>query len=256
MTSRKSYRWLKLSSLTVLSVLGCASAKTHDIGDDDVAMLGLELSDYAAQWSGYAEAYDFNDYRGMPNSDIVQLSIDEQGEGYLRVGNSAPMPVETDPDAYPPAISPGAGGGPGGFIDVSQVVSGKDYPLYEASVEARRLKLKVYPVDVYEDWCSLQTPVATGQADIPYACVAGNGGGYDSQTGECVASDNEVNTPISCAKLNGCVINQLCTCNATECGANQLTSLVELDAALSEDGNTLEGTLVQGGQRVVVRMTK
>lgn len=256
MTSRKSYRWLKLSSLTLLSVLGCASSKTHDIGDDEVATLGLELSDYAAQWSGYAEAFTFRDYTAMQNNDAVALNIDAEGEGYLRVGNSPPMPVETDPDAYPRAISVGAGGGPNGFIDVSQVVSGKDYPLHEASVESRRLKLKVNPGDVYEDWCGLQPPVATGFEDIPYDCAPGNGGGFDSQTGECVASNNEQNFPISCGKFNGCVVNSLCSCTATECAANPLNGVVELDAALSEDGNTLEGTLLQGGERIVVRMTK
>lgn len=255
MTSKSSHRWLKLSSLTLLSVLGCASAKTHDIGDDDVATLGLELSDYAAQWSGYAEAFTFIDYNGAESTDAIELNIDSEGQGYLRVGSGLPFPPVTDPNSFPQPNDLGSGGGFNGSTDTSVVVSGRDYPVYDAAVETRRLKLWVAPTDFYADWCALQTAFATGDPDMPYNCVPPASVAYnENEDGTCSADDNE--TSFSCGAINGCHSNQLCECSETECGARHGPK-VQLDAALDDGGNTLEGTLLIGySQRIVVRMTK
>lgn len=253
MTSGKSRPWLKLSSLTLLSVLGCASSKTHDIGDD-VATLGLELSDYAAEWSGYAEAFTFIDSYGAQSTDAIELNIDGNGQGYLRVGSAPPFPPVTDPNTFPQGDY-SEEGDLDGNIDTSVVVSGRDYPVYDATVETHRLKLWVAPADFYADWCALQTPFATGDPSMPFNCVPPAVVAYtENEDGTCSADDSE--TSFSCGALVGCRSYHLCECSETVCGARHRPK-VQLDAALDDDGNTLEGTLLfDNGERIVVRMTK
>src|SRR5262245_9474401 len=67
-------------------------------GDPTVTTSGNQVSDYAATWDGYAEAFTFED-----GSDRVRLTIHANGEGTIEVGDSAPLPPPTDPNVgYPP----------------------------------------------------------------------------------------------------------------------------------------------------------
>src|SRR5450432_936374 len=78
----------------------CSGGGAVNIGN--TAVIGSQLSDYAASWDGYAEAYTF-----MPDgSDRVRLTIDANGQGTLEVGNAALLPPPTDPNVgYRPALS-------------------------------------------------------------------------------------------------------------------------------------------------------
>src|SRR5207253_2653727 len=122
--------------------LGCSDEMVN-IGDTHT--IGSQLSDYAALWDGYAQAYTFGD-----GSDRVRLTIDMNGQGTLRAGDSAPLPAATDPDVgYPPGnmgmfSTSGMGPPNPGFL----------YPLHAAEIQSDRIQLGIDFSDIYAGWCA------------------------------------------------------------------------------------------------------
>jgi hypothetical protein len=128
--------------------LACSGSGSVNIGNTKV--VGSQLSDYAATWDGYAEAYTFT----PDNSDRVRLTIAANGQGTLQVGNSALLPVATDPNVgYPPGAEDPS------YINSFSLGEGVLYPVYGAQVQTNRIQVGIKPNDYYGVWCALQTPV-------------------------------------------------------------------------------------------------
>src|SRR5205823_5394415 len=108
--------------------LGCSGGSVN-IGNTNA--VGSKLSDYAASWDGYAEAYTF-----MPDSsDRVRLTISADGHGTVEVGDTALLPPPTDPNVgYP---SPGQPQFDGYSLN-SGLSGGALYPIYAPRVQESR----------------------------------------------------------------------------------------------------------------------
>jgi hypothetical protein len=236
----------------VAALTACSSGDPVDIGDDPVAKTGEKLSDYAATWQGYAEAYAFDS-----GSDAIRIVLDENGEGTLEIGNASPLPTATDPEVgYPP----GAAFGPGtlSVLPVGRLYSGFAFTIQGAIVANRRLQLEVVPTEVFAAWCALQTPVLdevnSTDEHQSYYCVNNWGGGGNAEG--CYEKDPDTGErqPIDCGKRALCLVGRACACTADGC-SNSQGATATLDAALESEGDELEGTLAVGEQ-VTVRMTR
>ncbi|HXU65253.1 MAG TPA: hypothetical protein VN962_26320 [Polyangia bacterium] len=236
--------------------LACSSSGEVNIGDTQ--QLGSKLSDYAASWDGYAEAYAFS----TSGSDRVRLVLDESGSGTLRVGDDTLLPPPTDASVgYPPTL--GASG-----AQTSQVLTLRDdfvYPIHSPRLEADRIQLGLDDLDFYAAWCALQTPVVRdpSSADSSYGCLP-NLGGFSHPDGTCGLTNTDGSTiPVDCGKLSLCNLQMLCVCTATACSIPTYTAdqppaqyPEELDAALDSTGQNLTGTLTVGGTRVTVHLQR
>ena len=118
--------------------------------------VGAQLSDYAASWDGYAEAYTF-----LPDgSDHVRLTIDANGQGTLQVGDAALL---APADRSERRLSAGSCGGQSPLwpeIARSGILNeGVLYPLHAPRFRPSRIQAGLKPNDYYAAWCALQTPV-------------------------------------------------------------------------------------------------
>jgi hypothetical protein len=242
---KKNIGWVLIAPLAASWVASCSSSPDVNIGDP----VGGALTDYAASWDGYAEAYQFED-----NSDRVRLVLDGNGAGTLRVGNAAVLPPPSDPNVgYPP----GASSDKGVFSSIGGIVAGFEYPVHGTRLQDSRIRTGVDPNDLYAGWCALQTPIAD-TLNGGYGCVANWGftmPGADTTCSQTNPATQET-VPIDCGKLMLCELARVCTCTASACAANLAMDnpSVQLDAALNADGSELTGTLVVNGQRVTIRM--
>ncbi|HVT07049.1 MAG TPA: hypothetical protein VHO67_06310 [Polyangia bacterium] len=265
--------------------LGCSSGGNVNIGDTQ--SLGGKLSDYAAQWDGYAEAYTFQ----PSNSDHIHLVLDAQGNGTLQVGNDPLLPAPTNPDVgYPP----GAPAEKASFATDSGLLGGVLYPVYAAQVEAGRIQFGLKPLDYYGAWCALQTPyhVLSGYhsnsgavsglggffggtdagwvPDYGYFCIPGASGGESgtSDNPQCTVDEQSLDgsvttTPVDCGKFYLCE-TRVCACTATSCiasptvpdGTSPAGYPAELDGALDSSGKALTGTLNIKGTRITVHLAR
>jgi hypothetical protein len=265
--------------------LGCSGGGAVNIGNTNA--VGSQLSDYAASWEGYAEAYTF-----MPDSsDRVRLTIGANGQGTVEVGDTALLPPPTDPNVgYP---SPGEPQKDGYGLN-SGLAGGVLYPIYAARVQESRIQAGLKPNDYYGAWCALQTPyhVLTGYMSggivpddggyggapdaglVPtygYSCVPGSGGGSSGSGADqqCFAQNSSVDGgytdyPVDCGKFTLCT-SGVCACTATSCTSSPVVAAgaipsgypVALDAALDSTGKTLTGTLALSTTlRVTIVLTK
>jgi len=266
----KMKRTVPLLFLGLLAApLGCSSGGDVNIGD--TTSLGGKLSDYAAEWDGYAEAYTF-----LPSSsDHIHLTLDAQGNGTVQVGTDPLLPPPTDPNVgFPPGVVQKEN------IGGSELTGGVLYPVYAARVEANRIQIGLKPNDYYAAWCALQSsyfvlngytagpdggPVAT----YAYSCAQGLGGGATAGPNpqcwvQSTAADGTItNNPVDCGKFYLC-ISQVCACTATACAAAPTVAAgtgpagypAELDGALDSAGKALTGTLNVNGTRVTVHLTR
>lgn len=252
--------------------LGCSSGADVNIGDTQ--SLGGKLSDYAATWDGYAEAYTF-----MPSgSDHIHLVLDAQGSGTVQVGTDALLPAPTDPNVGFPANSNVMSQGFKQPI-AEGLTSGMLYPVYAAQVQADRIQVGLKSNDYYGAWCALQTPYLSLagymgggtdgglQPSYVYSPCPAEGGSSDDM-GHCTVQINALDgsytiQPIDCGKFNLCV-QQVCTCSATSCIAAPAIASdaiaaaypIELDAALDTSGKNMTGTLNIQGTRVTVHLQR
>jgi hypothetical protein len=241
-------------------LLGCSGGGNVNIGN--TAVVGAQLSDYAASWDGYAEAYTFS----PDGSDRVRLTIDATGQGTLQIGDAALLPTPTDPNVgFPQGISASVGS--------VVLVEGFLYPVYAAQVQSDRVQVGLNPGDLEATWCALQTPVAStsssgsklpdaGGTSTVYGCLPD--WGFTLGTSNCsIADPDGQSDPVDCDKVYLCDSVHVCDCTASACttrgqpaGTPVNQYPVELDAALDATGTTLTGTLNLAGTRVTVVLTK
>jgi hypothetical protein len=252
--------------------VACSGGGAVNIGNTNV--VGAQLSDYAASWDGYAEAYTFT----PDGSDRVRLTIAANGQGSLEVGNQTLVAPPTDPNlGYPPGTEDPKD------TTTPPVWEGVLYPIDGAQVQTNRIQVGIKPNDYYAAWCALQTPSAfayqTSPADggppglqvetlVPIDAGAGAtdaasgtlyfacpfSGGAESNPGTpdamCVGENGQDLFPVDCGKFYLCNM-MVCACTATSCTSSPLVASgsapsqypVELDAALDGTGKTLTGTL-------------
>jgi hypothetical protein len=279
-----------LSPALILCATGalaaCSGSKAVNIGNTNA--IGSQLSDYAATWDGYAEAYTF-----MPDgSDHVRLTIGPDGQGTLQVGNQAPIAPATDPNVgYPPGVDYTKS-----YFQNPPIWEGIVYPVYSAQVQTDRIQVGVKPNDYFASWCALQTPFAyvtqiTGgtldggppgtvytQSIVPvdggapdasgvmYLACPFQGGDQSTLNGvsTCYGELGPVATEVDCGKYYLCNEN-VCACTAAGCTSSPLVAAgsppsqypVELDAALDNNGQTLTGTLLLSADlRITVVLQK
>jgi hypothetical protein len=224
------------------AAVGCVSSERVDIGDNRAAALGAQLSDYQGSWSGYAEAYKFND-----GHDSVRLKLDAKGSGVLEVGDASRLP-EADSDHAPPGAVADAAKGLA-TVSFGQLISGFSYPVYDAQVETQRIRLSARTSDLYRDWCQGQTSqLEVGATPESYNCV---GGGFSYANDKCMGPDG---SDVDCGKL-ACVT--ACACTKDSCDTAAQSQDVMFDGALQgDDGASLVGTLVIANERVTVRLER
>lgn len=257
-------RFQKLSTIVVLAaVWGCAGKDAVNIGDDNTprAKTGELLSDYAASWDGYAEAYKFRS-----GSDRVRIQLDEEGHGTIVLGDGAPPAPATDPDELylPLDISSVSAGAPFGFV-TDELAEGFAYTVQHASVEEKRIQLGIDANELYKSWCELQTPVHNTAPEGPeYGCLpyfTSAGASNVDGVFHCHINDYETGeeVEVSCAKTTYCGPNPVCSCTADGCTVAPLASTNAtshvLDAALDDGGDSLVGTFIVG-DRLTVRMNR
>jgi hypothetical protein len=252
-----------LISVCCVASLACSSSEEPvSLGEDPPAITGERLSDYAASWEGYTEAFRF-----PSGTDRVRLTLAEDGTGTLIVGEDAPLPpVPTDPSVGP------------GFVTGRQLLAGPalqgfvfdgfPFSVRASSVEARRLRLGAELNEPYRDWCELQTsyPIVPETGLGYYACVPDGISRGNGDFTDCARKPEgtEAWTAIDCEKLSLCGA-QTCDCDATGCTVAASDSLedqsIRLDGALLEGGAELVGTLVFGDhgretERATVRFAR
>jgi len=241
------------SGISAASV-GCSDAPVN-IGDTHTQ--GDRLSDYAAVWDGYAQAFSFGD-----GSDHLRVTIDASGQGTFVVGDSAPPPPPTDPAVGYPAgyrgmFSTGAGVGP--------PLPGYPYPIHAAEIQSERIQLGVDFRDFYSAWCALETsyPHSTGiNGPDEYGCMPEvskiDPPEPDSPWCTVTYLDGTSET-LDCGMVSLCVLESMCTCTASSCSAALVPAgsavsqyQIWMDAALDDKGSTLTGTL-GGSVNIIIK---
>jgi hypothetical protein len=228
---------------SLLALAGCAKDRQLDIGDDNKpAVLGASLSDYVGTWEGYAEAKTWDD-----GTDKVKLMVDAHGNGVLEVGDAAPLPAPDPDKVYPPRV---AGDQP--FAVPEGLFAGFSYPVSDAIVQSRRIRLSSSSHEVFREWCEAMTPVLNpGALDMngnqAYSCV--DPVVFNEMVSSCKASSD----PNACGK-SSCTF--VCDCDATSCKLRDDTKDLKIDAALESEGDELVGTLLIDPTRITVRMMR
>jgi len=240
--------------LVALAGVAC-SQDPVDLGDNTPARTGETLSDYAASWDGYLEAFEF-----PSGSDRLRIVLDEHGDGYVEFGDVPLIPAATNPDVgYPEDYDYDVMNPPSGPIE------GFRYTVRGATVEMRRIQLGTESREIYKAWCELQTPELDEVNSTPeeqiYGCLPNTGGGGGN--GECFIydpADPSAQVVVDCGKVALCMFSAACTCTADGCTTPLAETLessdVRVDAALEAAGEELAGTLLVGSSRVNVRMIR
>ena len=131
---------------------------------------------------------------------------------------------------------------------------GVAYTVEGSTVESERIRFSVDPFAVFEDWCQMQTPVQ--EIDItPVSYRCGPPSGASLQDGSCVAYwvVGEPGVPIDCFMLD---CGSRCACDSSSCHAKKEDSPISVDAALSDDGQELVGTILIGGEARTIRLER
>lgn len=246
------------SLLIALSLMAaCAGADNVDIGEGrqtPPGLVGASLTDYAGDWVGYAEAYNWDD-----GSDRVRVSLDGNGVGTLRVGDAPNLPRPDPAHAWPPGSDDPRSMG----HTASPLVPGFAYQVHAATVESQRIRFAVATGELYHEWCAKQTTVYpwVPSSDPPmYSCVTNwSWRGSFTEPPVCTAFNGADPDGGSEPKVVDCGLAQTCSvsclCDANHCAAIELDD-IRMDAALREGDDALEGTLVVGETRIIVRMTR
>lgn len=236
------------STAAALGAAACSTGGPVDIGDD----VGLQLSDYTAIWDGYAEAHTFDD-----GSDRVRMTLDANGRGSVRLGDRPLYRPPTDPDVGWPVGQPLMLGQP-------LVIAGIEYPVIDARVENRRIRLGFDERAPYQPWCAMQTPVLDEvNTDVPtYNCLPNWQSWHDIGT-DCglINPDTRERTAVDCGKFHLCALGfgNVCLCTASGCSAAPADPSNPgdvFDGALDPGGTELVGTLVSSGTPMTVRLTR
>jgi hypothetical protein len=217
--------------------LAC-SGDPVDIGDEQPPT-GETLVDFAADWDGYTEAFQFV----YADSDRLRLTIDAAASGTLQIGEGAASVPAVDPEVAPygPWSDPN-------YTALSEhhLVPGFAYPLHDVSVERQRVRFMVDAFDLVRPWCQAQTPRLVSGT---YTCGYENWTWPSDPADPCTVDDPNTpeyeQIPIDCGKAFVCD-PAMCGCSETGCdiAADATFLQVSFDAALEAAGDSLVGTLV------------
>lgn len=241
--------WNSVLVTLTASTLACSSGDPVSIGNDHqtTAKTGEFLADYGGVWDGYVEGG-----RGPAGSDLVHVTLDENGQGYIAFGDGTTWEAPTDPDAeYPADREPGAHTG----ADLG-VRAGFHYTVHNAMVESRRIRFDTEAAESLKAWCELQTSYAntTDDGGTYYSCLPNSP--FSSDGEHCYLGDEPNKSPVSCTQVTNCLFAAgslaPCACDEAGCTSNGTTARV-LDGVLENDGNDFVGTLVGFG---TVRLTR
>jgi hypothetical protein len=227
-----------LAGLGVL-VTACSSDSMIDIGDGSTSQ---GLSAYAASWDGYAEAYQFGD-----GSDRVRITLDSNGDGQVRLGNTELLGSPSPGDPAPAWDAPTE-------TDFAYAIT--------AHLQDERLRFDVDLSQRYQAWCELQTPVPfSPQYPGVYACSRYIGVEIDAG-GSCSLIDTH--ETVDCNSQAAC--QGWCACTEESCtaavGGPQADAVepqadaVLFDGALTAHGKELTGTLSFFKDRIAVRLQR
>lgn len=249
-----------LSLAVVLCTAGhfaCSGDNPVNIGETSV--VGSQLSDYAATWDGFAEAFHF----WPDGSDRVRLTIDDSGQGTLEIGDSALLAPPTDPNVgYPAILYPSTVGNTTGTGSEISLAEGFLYSIHAATVATNRIQLGADPTELFAPWCQLQTSYDWNDPTIGssgYYCVPRFvSANLDPATGCSENLPDGTTVTVDCGKFNECFMSAVCACTSTGCTGNTVppgspvSQYFELDGALDSTGTTLTATLGTGGPTVVL----
>ena len=231
--TRTDLHLLVLALFPLAAAPACSDGGSVDLGHN----VGSQLSDYAASWDGYTEAYSFYD-----GSDRVRITLDASGQGTLVAGTqAAPPPLMPDDPSFTAMDA----------LVTGVVVPGLPYLIEGAHVQEQRIQLSINLKEQFRQWCSAQAPICDGQS-----CGCLPSPTYPSvscfQGGTCTAP-NPTTGQTDTFSQTRFVLCGTCSCTAAGCSIGEATTL--LDAALENGGTQLVGTLLIN-ERVTVRMTR
>jgi len=263
-------KWTLDRNLVLLVSIAALHSACGNGPDVDIGHTAAQLSDFAAKWDGYAEAKTFD----PGGSDRVRLVLDPSGAGTLEVGDGAALPTPTTAEGGYLLEDKGLDGI--GAVD-ELVREGFKFPVHEARVESGRIRLGIDPHEILGAWCSLTPPFVNSVVASGYSCgTAASGTNTDDQGNTvCIYSTGggpgqaQSDVVVDCGIMYTCMAyDQPCTCTASACGPHVVPAGASLDrydamvdAAISQDGQTLTGTLAiksSSGDtsRITVRMQK
>jgi hypothetical protein len=140
------------------------------------------------------------------------------------------------------------------------LVPGYGFSVREAKIEGgQRIRFTASSTELYRDWCAMQQTYHYFGNPTEYWCVPGYAISSPDPNSPptCFAPsdpDNVDGAPmIDCGHAETCVTH--CVCDASGCIAPGGEDVL-LDATLRDGGEALQGTLVIGASRIVVRMTR
>lgn len=246
----------KRSTVLLLVLVGCGSPKRVDVGDESREVTS-ELSSYIEDWDGYAESYEF----AGDGNDRVRISINPDGTGTFRGGSEALFGAATDPDGlYPPTYGHDN-------WSLRTFRSGFEYPLHDVKVSNERLRFSLHTNKLMDSWCALQPMTEQGWTCSLLGGTASLSADFDDDGNEhCYLLDQsttdsdstappvgDVQAEVNCVVMHQC---PACKCDDEGCSADD-HSIIEVDAALSNDGESLEGTMqIDDATRVTLRLKR
>lgn len=226
--------WIGLFTVVMGALaLNACSNDAVDIGDPETSVVKSGLAAYSGTWDGYIEAAQWDD-----NTDRVRLTVNEDGTGTMRLGESELVAPSADPKAdYPtdwlPVIQ---GGGP-------TPVSGFEYSLKNVAVETDRLRLAVSSKKMFNDYCALQSPdYVWTVGELSLNSCAPTLWAFECSEQTCTATNPDTQAAVVFDTFQYVMCNGPCGCDATSC--NHDSEVLTLDAALEENQNRLVGTFI------------
>lgn len=225
------FKRILFTASTTLALTACGDPASLDVGDEK-GQVGAALTDYAAQWDGYAQAFAFPG----DESDRVRIVLDEEGNGTIRFGNEVLFGEATDPNAwYPPTYQLPTGESRFG------VRTGFEFPISGAVVENARLKFSFDPDALMSSWCALQA----NDPSVGWTCGERSfSQSWNTGTAVCSYSSGQppVHHELPCARAVQCVGS--CSCDESGCHTRDAMQDATFDAVQSDEGETLIGTLL------------
>ena len=200
----------------------------------------------AGTWLGYVENYEFYD-----QSDAVKLVLHDDRTGEITFGKSAEPPPPSDPDVGYPPVEMG--------IHFSEDQQGSPYDtpapgfrftLQNVSEEGSRLQFDINAIDVWAQWCPLQTPVLVETGDENseerYLCVSSWPSLFGPTCKQNNPNDGQEWITVDCGKLYLCNHSNVCECTAEGCkvAAGSLTHF-DLNLNLPKANGTVAGLDLQ-----------
>jgi len=186
-------------------------------------------SSLVGTWVGDVENHQF----GSGSDEVRVVITDGAPSGYVVFGNGTAAPPPNPETGYPPSSGGGAAGRGGSAR--YEVYEGFQYTVFAGNVTGDRVRFKVESHELWQEWCSLQTPVPSQDGSGGYNCMPNLG--YSSDGTHCWQADREVD----CGKIELC-FSQVCACTAQSCQATgQGDTVFDLDHKGSELDGSVNG---------------